>query len=84
MSPGPHDRIIFHPTVFGSRDQISNVPLFKPQRCTTTSNRTLIDGAGEEGVKVVELSMLDLPDWDQFCSLLDGFVFQVILPQTGK
>jgi len=84
MLPGPHDRIIFHLTVCGSRDQISKVPLSMPQYRTTISNRTLADGAGEKGVKVVELSMLDLPDWDQLCFLLDGFIFQVILPQTEK
>lgn len=55
-----------------------------PQYRTTISNRTLADGAGEKGVKVVELSMLDLPDWDQLCFLLDGFIFQVILSQTEK
>ena len=45
---------------------------------------TLADGVGEEGVKFVELSVLYLSDLDQSCSLLDSFIFHVILPLVGK
>lgn len=39
---------------------------------------------GEEAVKIVELSMLDLSDLDQSRSLFDSFIFHVILPLVGK
>lgn len=79
------DDSICHPTAFGAKDHfIGEMWLFMVQRCINTWEVSLADGLGEEGVKIVEFSMLDLSDLDQPCFLLDSFIFHVILPLVGK
>lgn len=75
---------ICHSTAFGRHHFTGEGWLLMVQCCINTWVVSLADGTGEEGVKTIELNMLEFSDLDQFCSLLDSFIFHIILPLADK
>lgn len=85
LGMGLQDHSICHPRAFGARDYfIGEVQLFRVQCCINTWDVIPTGWVKEEGVKIVELGMLDLSDLDQSCSLFDSFIFHVMLSLGGK